>query len=337
MGELMKSPFVCYSFEDIPGNVAEGALSSYFIEQAALARGLFTKRLSGNLLVCSSVEKSVLFNRGIGPGVSQAAARVCGNKAITQSILDGSQLPTTCGMKITRFAQAKDYFLNSNMPVVLKPLSGSKGRGVICNIDNLDDLRAAWKMITQKRSVAMIEKHFEGVNLRIMVIGNQAVSSMLRSRPNVLGDGESSIRELIELKNMERSKNPHLKSRLISLSDSEQHLKKAECVSLDHVPEFGKVVELDMRANISRGGDSIDVTDETHESYFDLAVSAAASVPGLEQAGVDLMVKDYTLPLNSENCVIGELEAVPALGVHLPSSGPGRDVAKMIIKHYFPE
>lgn len=332
----MKAPLINYDYTEIPDSLSEGSLSSYFIEDSARSIGLTVRRFSETIVSCEDAEgKIFFFRRGNGQGVSGVASSICNNKGITQQVLEMAGIPTTNGKKVSSVSEASSYLIKEGSPVVLKPLASSKGRGVVCNIKNSKELEAAWQSLNSRQSSALIERHFEGLNLRVFVVGGRVVATTLRTRPDVVGDGVSTIDKLISIKNELRAKNPHLKTRLISQRASSRFLRKAGNFSLSSVPEEGARVILDYRANVSRGGDSIDITDDVHKSYEELAISAVNAVPGLEQAGVDLMVKDYRSPLSPDNCVVGEIESMPALTAHLPSQGNGRNVALMIINHYF--
>jgi acylphosphatase len=103
--------------------------------------------------------------------------------------------------------------------------------------------------------------------------------------------------------------------------------------TLDSVLKKNKRLYLKKISNISAGGDPIDVTDELSSELKDIAIQATRSVPGLEHAGVDMIIN------NTDNsAVILELNTKPGIGSHIfPVEGEARDIPKHLIDHYFPE
>nr|MDK8248128.1 bifunctional glutamate--cysteine ligase/glutathione synthetase [Enterococcus faecalis] len=78
----------------------------------------------------------------------------------------------------------------------------------------------------------------------------------------VKGDGQHSIRELVDLKNQDpkRGENHRTPLEKISLDRSAALVLEAYGYDFDSVPEADELVPLRENSNISTGGDSIDVT-----------------------------------------------------------------------------
>ena len=60
---------------------------------------------------------------------------------------------------------------------------------------------------------------------------------------------------------------------------------------LDDILEKGQELILRSPSNISAGGDSIDVTDEIHKEFKEIAISAVKAIPGIPYAGWILLQK----------------------------------------------
>ena len=58
----------------------------------------------------------------------------------------------------------------------------------------------------------------------------------------------------------------------IALGDIEQLQLKEQGLTVDSIPAKDQLVQLRANSNISTGGDSIDMTDEMHASYKEIAV-----------------------------------------------------------------
>src|SRR5690625_7679122 len=83
-----------------------------------------------------------------------------------------------------------------------------------------------------------------------------------RTPANVIGDGENTIRELIKIRNIERKKNPHLRTRLLKVDEEVKWHIQERSMSLDSVLPKGETLFIRSAANISIGGDVIAVTDQ---------------------------------------------------------------------------
>src|SRR6185437_11237503 len=84
------------------------------------------------------------------------------------------------------------------------------------------------------------------------------------------------------------------------------------------------------------GGTARDVTDEVHPDVAARAVEAA-QVVGLDVAGVDVVTRDISRPLEEQGGVVVEVNAGPGLRMHLePSAGTPRPVAEAIVDTLFP-
>jgi D-alanine-D-alanine ligase-like ATP-grasp enzyme len=153
-----------------------------------------------------------------------------------------------------------------------------------------------------------------------------------RKPPAVTGDGEHTVTELLATKNAERELNPHMRHRPIELTEHRLRRLTEQGFTPDSVVPDGLEVVLDLKANLSNGADSVDLTDDVHPSYLDVAVQAVNAFPGLGVAGVDMMAHDFSKPAKADNHVVLELNSMPGIGAHhYPCIGKPRDAAKEIL------
>lgn len=86
-------------------------------------------------------------------------------------------------------------------------------------------------------------------------------------------------------------------------------------------------------ANLSSGGDNVDVTDETHQSLKDLAVAACRAIPGTELVGVDILLADHRIPADQQDVNICEVNSRPGISAHdYPMYGKPRQAARMYVE-----
>lgn len=282
-------------------------------------------------------EKSVHhFNRSRGDLVTEEAVNICKNKHLTKEYLSKAGVPVPEG-KIyrpdTHIEDILSYARLLKFPVVLKPTSGSMGKGVISNIQDEKSLKEALLYIRQeaKYNDFIVEKYVPGEDYRVYVLGGQAIAAIKRIPANIIGDGVNTIRDLISIKNKERKKNPFMAKAPIAI-DGEvlQFISRAGYTPNSILPK-DEILYLRAKCNASAGGDSIDTTDILSSKIKKIAVDAANAIPGLVQSGVDIMVQ------NDSGAVI-EVNSRPEVGIHLyPTHGQARDIPKAIVDYYFPE
>lgn len=295
----------------------------------------------GRLFSLSSKDRTHYFFRTRGDKVTNEAVTIGGNKEKTKQMLKMKNIPTPEGKQFKWDISDEDiinYASTLGYPVVVKPTDGSFGRGVVTNIKNEQELRKALNIIRREKKYPdiIVEQHIPGEDYRIYVVGDKAVAAMKRIPANVVGDGKSTVKELIKLKNEERKHNPRLISCLIRVDQELIDFIKKSGYTLDSVLERGEQLYLTSKSNISIGGDPIGVTDELPQEIKDIAVRAIQSIPGLTHGSVDLITDAYDNI--GENTKIIELNPTSQIGGLLfPISGKSSDVPAAIIDYYFPE
>ena len=296
----------------------------------------------GLLFSLSSDEKTHYFFRSRGDLVTNEAVEIGSDKAKTKQIFRDKGIPTPEGKffseaetdeQILAYAQQLGY------PVVLKPTDGSFGKGVVANITSDGEMTYSIDYVRHELGYkdVIVEKYIPGEDLRLYVVNNEVVGAIKRIPPHVIGDGINSIEALIELKNEERRLSPRLSSCLIETNKELIDYVGRHGYTLNTVPEKGECVFLSERANISLGGDPVDVFDELSNKIKEIAVKALKAVPGLVHGAVDILLyKDEET--NEERGYVIELNPTSQLGgILYPVKGKARDVPAAIIDYYFPE
>ncbi|MBU9712951.1 acylphosphatase [Evansella tamaricis] len=295
----------------------------------------------GKLFSLSDNVKTHYFFRTRGDKVSNEAVEIGMDKEKTKRYLADAGIPTPTGNRFTDSALSDEnileYASKIGFPVVLKPIDGSYGRGVITNIKDDEELI---KSITYLRtelnySDVILEKFISGEEYRIYVVGEQVVAAIHRIPANVIGNGNNTIKDLITKKNEERSRNPRLYSCPIKINkEMEQFINKSG-YSLESVPGNGETVFLTNKSNISIGGDPVDVLDIIPDNVKETAVNAVNAIPDLSHGAVDLIIEEQG---NDIKGIILELNPTAQIGSLLfPMKGYARDVPAAIIDYYFPE
>jgi D-alanine-D-alanine ligase-like ATP-grasp enzyme/acylphosphatase len=326
---------------DVPGTETFGknSLDSYLLEREAHRLGLRTVRFrSVDFHVEDEDGRSIGFHCTTGPSTSRYVGKVCGDKQVARALLAraGVAVPPGAAFAPEEWPRAREFALSLGWPVVVKPSNGKGGVGVTAGIRDEEALKRAFTRLGRDgHKQIIVEKHVEGADYRFLVVGDRVVSVVKRTAGGVVGDGRSSVAELVLAKNATRLRNPHLRTRLLVLGDLALEQLRGTGMTPDSVPAEGEHVILTTAGNISRGGDSVEVLDETHPSLLDLAVRAVAAVPGLDHAGVDVLAPDHRRALDGQNAAICELNSLPATtSHHYPAVGPPRNVSRALVQFY---
>lgn len=286
----------------------------------------------------SSDTREHSFQSSMGDKVTEEAFEICDNKFLTKKYLLKANVPTPQGKMFgsdDSDSAIIDYAKKLGFPLVLKPTDANGGKGVFSNLKNEQSLKGSLKHVRNELGYkeVIIEEYVPGDEYRIIVIGDRVVGALNRVPANIIGDGTSTIKELIKEKNKERRKNPHLKSRMIKIDKAVIDLLNLNGYTLDSIPPEGKVIQLRLTSNLSTGGDSVDLTDKLTPELKKIAIEATKAIPGLCMSGIDMIVGND----QSFGTVI-EVNTRPGLGGHLfPVDGTPRDLPKLIVDYYFPE
>lgn len=251
------------------------------------------------------------------------------NKLVTKKILEEHGIRVPRGLEYTSANVAKaDFLFHQEKAVVIKPNQTNFGLGITILKENSDEetYRRAVDIAFEHDSTILIEEFIAGKEFRIFVIGDKVVGILHRVPANVTGDGQKTIRELVELKNQDplRGKGYRTPLEKIRLEEAEAMFLKQQGKDFDSVPAKGEVVFLRENSNISTGGDSIDFTEDIPDSYKQIAVRAAKAL-NVKITGLDMIIPDVSTEATADNYAIIELNFNPAIHIHChPFKGKNR-------------
>lgn len=159
-----------------------------------------------------------------------------------------------------------------------------------------------------------------------MVIGGEVVAAAVRRPATVVGDGRSTITELIEARSRVRQEETGGASR-IPLDETTRRVVEAAGHGFDDVLDDGVELRVRRTANLHTGGTIHDVTGRLHPALADgaLAVARAIDIPVV---GVDLAITALDRP----EFVVIEANEQPGLANHEP-----QPTAQRFVDLLFPE
>ena len=257
------------------------------------------------------------------------------NKTVTKKVLERNGVNVPKGIEVTKGQSlqvaARRY---AGKPVVVKPKSTNFGTGISIFTEggSEEDLVRALEIGFEHDDTVLVEEFAKGKEYRFLVIGDEVAGILHRVPANVKGDGKSSIRELVEVKNQDSLRGKGYKTPLekIKLDASSELFLKQKDLNFDYVPAEGEIVYLRENSNISTGGDSIDYTDVIPDRFKKIAVEAAKAMEA-KFCGVDMMLEDYSD--ENSNYAIIELNFNPAIHIHCyPYQGTERNIGEKVLK-----
>ncbi|QHZ96805.1 bifunctional glutamate--cysteine ligase/glutathione synthetase [Pasteurella multocida] len=267
------------------------------------------------------------------------------NKVVTKKVLQKAGFNVPHSVEFTSLEKAvASYALFENRAVVIKPKSTNYGLGITIfqqGVQNREDFAKALEIAFREDKEVMVEDYLVGTEYRFFVLGDETLAVLLRVPANVVGDGVHSVAELVAMKNDHplRGDGSRTPLKKIALGEIEQLQLKEQGLTIDSIPAKDQLVQLRANSNISTGGDSIDMTDEMHESYKQLAVGITKAM-GAAVCGVDLIIPDLKQPASPNLTSWGVIEANfnPMMMMHIfPYAGKSRRLTQNVIKMLFPE
>ncbi len=307
------------------------------IVDAAVARGIPYRRLTrGSLVQFGWGARQRRIQAAEVDATSGVAEAIAQDKELTKQLLHAAGVPVPLGRPVTDADDAWAAAQQIGLPVVVKPQDGNQGKGVTVNIATREQLDAAWAAAAEY-GAAMVEKFLPGFDYRLLVVGDRLVAAARRDPPQVIGDGVSTVRALVDAVNLDPRRGEGHATSLTRIRLDAIALGRLESQGLtpDSVPALGQRVVLRNNANLSTGGTATDVTDTVHPEVAARAVDAARTV-GLHICGVDLVCENVTDPLEQQHGGVVEVNAAPGLRMHVsPSYGRGRPVGEAIVDELF--
>jgi cyanophycin synthetase len=291
---------------------------------------------TGNLVQLGYGKKSRRIWTAETDRTSAIAESISRDKDLTKSLLQSCGVPVPEGRMVDSPADAWDAAEDIGIPVVVKPYDGNHGRGVFTNLMTREEVEAAYTAAIEEGNGVIVERFIRGSEHRLLVVGGKLVAAARGEMAAVVGDGKSTINELIDLQinsDPRRGAAEEFPLDVILLADNQMALHEVERQGYtpESVPTAGREVMV-----LRTGNHTCDITDLVHPSIA-AAASLAARIVGLDIAGVDLVAEDISQPLDVQRGAIVEVNAGPGLLMHLkPENGVARPVGRAIVDHLFP-
>ncbi len=261
------------------------------------------------------------------------------DKEDTKYLLEQAEVEVPRGDIISRESGLEDACRYVGYPLVIKPIDGNHGRGITVDINNYEDALEAFKIAKEVSRRVIVEKYITGEDYRLLVINNNFVAAAKRTPAHVIGDGKSSIAELVEEVNKDPRRGYGHEKVLtaITINDLTKTIIADAGYTVDSVLKEGERLILKDTANLSTGGTAEDVTDIVHPANVSMA-ERISKIIDLDICGIDVMTSDISQPLSDTGGAVLEVNAGPGFRMHLaPTTGLPRNVAAPVVDKLFPQ
>jgi cyanophycin synthetase len=276
---------------------------------------------------------------------SRLAKQIQRDKWATNLMVERLGLPTPNWQVLDSIEDIEKVWEQYEKPVVIKPVGLTAGSGVSTELDTIEKAKEAFRIAKEKtkrhvgkkwQQKIMIQEQVPGEDYRLLVIDGKLEVATKRIPAFIIGDGKSTIKELIEETNKDprrdTSKPTHI-LKPIKIDEPLLSLLKENNLSLDSIPKKDEKITVRKVASMSQGGITEDFTDKVGPEIKHIVESVATSIHAFA-IGADVLCKDLSKPLTKDNGGIIEINTKPEAYLNLyPVIGEQRaEVADTHIK-----
>ncbi len=324
-----KNPINTPLFAARPPGLEELNPYALIIAEEALRRGIrveVTDAEWGELRL-SVGGRTVVTRESLSQFTTAVAMSRCDDKRVTRRIMERA------GVRVARGVLAGDGELDDGLAlmaevgaVVVKPARGEQGRGITVGVRDEAGLRRAVELALQFCPDVLVEELVPGQDLRVLVIDRAIAAAAVRRPAEVIGDGRSTVTELVRSTSRRRERATGGESR-IPLDATTTEVVADAGYAMDDVPPKGERMQVRRTANLHTGGTIEDVTADLHPEVAAAAVRAAEALD-IPVTGIDFLVPD----VRGRDYVFIEANERPGLANHEP-----QPTAERFVDLLFPE
>ena len=257
---------------------------------------------------------------------------IVNDKYVAKSIMqkNGISVPEGIAINATINVDSLNKIIEeySNTPIVIKPKSTNFGTGITIfqKGANQEQIKRAIEYSFKFDDTVLIENYVKGKEYRFLVIDNKCVTVTWRRNASVVGDGKSTIENLIAAKNNEPW-HKFMHSQIKSDNELKEYFLKNK-MSMNDIPKAEERVTLRGNSNVSSGGESIDMTDIMPQ-YFKGVAERVSKCFNAKICGVDIIIDD----MKKEEYKVLEVNSNPGIYIQRwPYEGKEHRIGLEILK-----
>jgi len=313
-----------------------------FWTEVALAIGAQAKSHPGCLTQISRGGLAVFVDQLDLALDSAMTVRMMFDKALTYDLLSakGLRVPRHCEYDLSTIERAAAFLKEQAGPVVVKPANGTGGgQGVTTGIRTKSALCAASKNAAAFRrdTNLLVEEQLTGSSFRLLYLDGEFIDAVRRDSPVVIGDGKSTIRQLVNEENRRRrTRRPFSALYPLGIDREGRNTLRAQGKSFSTVPSAGEVVRVKLAVNENASSQNHVVKDEVHEEIIQTGSRLVRDL-GVRLAGLDVTAEDISAPLDKDGTIFNEINVPPGIHHHYLVANPedGAGIAPLILERIF--
>jgi len=284
----------------------------------AVKRGLEMKVLSifghtTNFFVLKTKDGKTILFEGL-PGIDPTTIRTTmDDKEEARFILHELGVPTPEGNSFTRLSDGLAFAEQIGFPLVVKPRFGSLSAHTTVNIQTKEELARAISVAQEISYSYIVERFIPGSLYRATTVGDKVIAVGRRDPPFIVGDGVSTITELIAKCEADQvGLMVTLGYKPEEIPSLPRHHIKADPNSV--LPALEKIA-VTWKINLSYGATVNDVTADVHPDNIALFEMIAKRLQ-FPCVGIDFLAPDISVSWKDQPCAVIELNSLPSIDLH---------------------
>ncbi len=245
------------------------------------------------------------------------------DKLLFKQFLQKHGISAAPGVSTASYKDGESEWKRFQGPVVVKPRIGSRARHTATYVSSREDFERAYRSAQKLGKFVIFESHLHGYLCRATLIDGALVGFLKKSAPEVVGDGERTIEELVKEKNATK---PNRVWDVVLGNEHKEHLARQGYLFTSIVSKGTRVV---LSASTGRqvGGTTYEMPDSIHPKLRDILerVTRLLEVPVV---AFDLIMEDPQKDPEEQRWGILEANTVPFIDLHYhPLYGESSNVA----------
>jgi cyanophycin synthetase len=249
--------------------------------------------------------------------------RLVRDKAVVNRLLRaaGARLPEQVELRAGDVGGARRFMAECPAPWVVKPAGTSGGQGITTGLRTWGEFELARRRALVDGSHLILERQVPGDVYRLLVLDGELIDVLRRLPSRVVGDGQSTVRQLIEAENRARLGSGWHGASLVYIDLECVITLRGQGLSLGAAPAAGRTVALKRVTNQNGAKDNFTVRAAPAPGVVEEALRAARAA-GLRLAGVDVVTTDIERPLEETGGALLEVNGGPGIHYHYSVADP---------------
>ena len=209
----------------------------------------------------------------------------------------------------------KNIYLKNNkigFPCVLKPINGMQGKDVNTCIENQEKFNEILNKLLNNYDEIMMENQIYGNNYRIFIFNDKVMDIIEREQPFVIGNGVTSLEELIQKKNEFQKEN-----NLFPTNNLDWEYMEKQGFSKNQIIPNRKKIFITNTINFHNGANPVRIPiSEIPQDNIDI-FNKAHKLLNLSCSGIDYMSNDIRVPYHKNDGSIIEVNSSVDTKIHI--------------------